>query len=265
LAGAGGYVLARRALAPIEEMARHARAITAERLSDRLPVGNPDDDLGRLAAVFNATIGRLEHSFEHTRRFAADVSHQLRTPLTAIRAVGEVSLRDRRDADAYRFVISSMLEEVDRLGHLVNQLLTLSRGETGQPKLCRQAIDVARLADDVAGQLGVLAEEKEQSLIVDAHGAPHALGDPIAVRQALINLVDNAIKYTPAGGHICIRAWESETAAVIEVNDDGPGIAKMAVEANGGELRLESTLSVGSTFRVSLPLAGASALARRTA
>ena len=114
-AGFGGYSLARRALAPVERMAERARTITAERLSDRLPVDNPDDELGRLATVFNETLGRLEASFEQMRRFTADVSHELRTPLTAIRSVGEVGLREPRDEPAYRAIIGSMLEEVDRL------------------------------------------------------------------------------------------------------------------------------------------------------
>ena len=115
LAGLGGYTLARRALVPVERMTDRARSITAERLSDRLPVENPDDEMGRLATVFNETLGRLEASFEQMRRFTSDVSHQLRTPLTSIRSVGEVGLRDHRDEPAYRGIIGSMLEEADRL------------------------------------------------------------------------------------------------------------------------------------------------------
>src|SRR6185436_17269345 len=115
VAGLGGYTLARRALAPVDRMAERARSITAERLTDRLPVDNPDDELGRLASVFNDTLTRLESSFDQMRRFAADASHELRTPLTAIRTVGEVGLRGKRDVSAYREVIGSMLEEVDGL------------------------------------------------------------------------------------------------------------------------------------------------------
>src|SRR5262249_8212102 len=124
IAGFGGYGLARRALVPVSQMADRARTITAERLSERLPVVNPDDELGQLAAVFNDTFARLEQSFEQLRRFTADASHELRTPLTAIRSVGEVGLRERRDERAYREIIGSMLEEADRLAHLVDSLLT---------------------------------------------------------------------------------------------------------------------------------------------
>src|SRR5947208_10910981 len=164
VAGLGGYVLARRALCPINRMAERARSINAERLNDRLPVDNPDDELGRLATVFNETLTRLESSFEQMRRFTADASHELRTPLTAIRSVGEVGLRGRRDEAAYREIIGSMLEEVDRLALLVDRLLTLSRADTGQTKLSIDIVDLSELAEEIAEQLGVLAEEKNQSI-----------------------------------------------------------------------------------------------------
>ena len=159
-AGLGAYALARRALAPIERMTERARLITAERLNERLPVHNPDDEMGRLAAVFNETLSRLEESFEQMRRFTADVSHELRTPLTAIRSVGEVGLRGHRDSQVYRTIIGSMLEEADRLATLVDRLLTLSRAETGQGKLSIEALDLQSLAENIASHLGVLAEER---------------------------------------------------------------------------------------------------------
>jgi signal transduction histidine kinase len=241
VAGVGGYVLARRALAPVE------------------------------------------HSYEQMRRFTADVSHQLRTPLTAIRSVGEVGLRaGRRDESNYRTIIGSMLEETDRLAVLVDRLLTLSRAETKQALLQPDAVNLAELAEDVAGHLGVLAEEKGQSLSVDAAGAPTAVADRLVLRQALINLVDNAIKFTPAGGRISIRVSASDGTALVDVSDTGPGIpidsrgrifdrfyrgdddagtgtglglsiAKGAVEANGGALTLAHSGPDGTTFRMTLP------------
>ena len=282
VAGVGGYVLARRALAPIERMTSHARTITAERLSDRLPVDNPDDEMGRLAAVFNQTLGRLEQSFEQMRRFTADVSHQLRTPLTAIRSVGEVGLRaGRRDEASYRAIIGSMLEEADRLSVLVDRLLSLSRAETHQSTLTPDSVSLVELAEDVVGHLGVLAEEKGQSLSVDATGRPTAVIDRVVLRQALINLVDNAIKFTPSGGQVSVRVTSDDGTAVVDVTDTGPGIpsearerifdrffrgdelaasvtglglsiAKGAVEANGGQLTLERSDAQGTTFRIRL-------------
>ena len=284
LAGLGGYTVARRALAPVERMTDRARTITAERLAERLPVGNPDNEMGRLATVINGTLARLEESFEQMRRFTADVSHELRTPLTAIRSVGEVGLRGgRRDEGEYRAIIGSMLEEVDRLAGLVDRLLTLSRAETGEARLSREPIDLKALADSVVSDLAVLAEEKGQTVVVEADGASRAMGDRLMLRQALMNLVDNAIKFSAANSAIAIRVSQSGARALVDVVDRGPGvpaaarehifdrfyrasgseqangtglglsIAKSAVDANGGTLTLERSDASGSTFRMTVP------------
>jgi len=292
IAGLGGYTLARRALLPIERMAERARTITAERLHDRLPVHNPDDEMGRLADVFNETLARLEGSFEQMRRFTADVSHQLRTPLTAIRSVGEVGLREHRDEAAYRGIVESMLEEADRLASLVDRLLMLSRAETGETRAAAEVFDLYGLAEEVAGYLEVLAEEKRQSIVCERTGAPQAVADRFAIRQALINLVDNAIKFSPVGGQIRIRVAETRGEAIVDVTDSGGGIdpaarerifdrfyraadtetlgaglglsiAKGAVEASGGRLMLAASGAGGSTFQMALPRAKPSL--RRTA
>src|SRR5262245_10629674 len=223
-AGLGGYVLARRALAPVDRMAERARSINAERLNDRLPVDNPDDELGRLATVFNETLTRLESSFDQMGRFTADASHELRTPLTAIRSVGEVGLRGHRDELAYREIIGSMLEEVDRLALVVDRLLTLSRADTNQARLSVDVVDIRELAEEVAEQLGVLAEEKNQSIRVRSADIPRWIGDRVVLRQALLNLVDNAIKYTPAGGNIEVSVTQASGGTTIDVTDTGPGI-----------------------------------------
>lgn len=223
-AGVGGYYLARRALAPLARMTERARAITASRLGDRLPIDNPRDELGRLASVFNETLGRLESSFTEMRRFTSNVSHELRTPLTAMRSVGEVGLREPRDAASYRAVVESMLEEADRLSGLVDRLLTVSRADPGERARAVETIDLADLADNVVAHLGVLAEEKQQSMVVVRNGRPTCRGDRSALRQAVINLVDNAIKYTPAGGEIRVRLAGSPAGSVLEVTDTGPGV-----------------------------------------
>ena len=284
-AGLGGYWLARGALAPVNRMAERARAITAERLGERLPVDNPADELGRLALVFNGTLSRLESSFEQMRRFTSDVSHELRTPLTAIRSVGEIGLREPRDEAAYREIIGSMLEDSHRLSGLVERLLALSRADTGDVKLSPEAIDLGELAENVTTHLAVLAEEKQQSVTVDRVGAPWCIGDRLVLRQALINLVDNAIKYAPAGGRIRVRVANEADGATLEVSDTGPGIlperqhrifdrfyrgahdhsgessgvglglaiAKWAVEANLGTLSYEPAEGGGAAFRITLP------------
>jgi heavy metal sensor kinase len=283
-AAVGGYSLARRALGPVDGMAERARAVTATSLSDRLPIDNPHDELGRLASVFNTMLGRLESSFEQMRSFAADVSHELRTPLTAIRSVGEVALREPRNDESYRAAIGSMLEDVDRLTRLTERLLLLSRADSGQLTLSIDTVDLRDLADDVTGQLGVLAEEKHQSMTIEHEGRPVCQADQVVLRQAVINLVDNAIKFTPTGGTIRIRAAETDGQATLEVHDTGPGIpgerqprmferfdrggrpdgaggvglglaiAKWAVEANLGKLSYEHPQGEGSIFRMSFPM-----------
>src|SRR5262245_31597525 len=285
LALAGGYFLAGGVLAPVGAMADKAREITAESLAQRLPVENPEDEFGRLAGVFNDTLSRLQDSFERLRRFTADASHELRTPLTAMRSVGEVALQGPRDPAAYRDVIGSMLEEVDRLTRLVESLLTLTRAESGRIQPTRDVVDLGDLATSVTDHLRVLAEEKDQRLTVEIRSALKAEGDPGILRQGLINLLDNAIKYTPTKGTIDVRVRETSSGdGAIEVEDTGPGIASVdrdriferfyrvdaararesggfglglaitrwAAEVNGGRIELESEEGHGSLFRMVL-------------
>jgi len=284
-AGLGGYWLARGALSPIDRMADRARMITADRLGERLPIENPTDELGKLASIINDTLARLEASFEQMQTFTAQVSHELRTPLTAIRSVGEVGLQRSRDAADYRTVIADMLEDTDRLSNLVERLLLLSKGDTGQIALSSEAIDLCDLTRSVVSHLSVLAEEKEQSLTADCQETCQCRGDRLVLRQALINLVDNAVKYTPRGGQIRVQVADGPTGPTIEVSDTGPGVpstfrhqmfdrfwrgatdraadstgdglglalAKWAVEANHGALTYEESEPSGSIFRVRLP------------
>ena len=287
LAIAGGYFLAGRALSPIRVMAAKAHEINADRLSERLPVDNPDDEFGQLAAVFNETLVRLEDSFERLRSFTADASHELRTPLTAIRSVGEVAMQENLDAAASREVIGSMLEETHRLTKLVDSLLVLSRADAGTVLLTRERTDLAVLAAEACDCLQVLAEEKEQTLTVAAPVTVAAEVDRPTLRQAWINLPDNAIKYTPARGHIHVAVGVAQSGqATIAVSDDGPGIApehwqkiyerfyrvdkgrlregggaglglsiaRWAVNANNGRIELDCTEGRGCTFRMYLPL-----------
>ena len=283
LSVAGGYFLAGRALSPISAMASKAREITAESLSQRLPVGNPDDELGRMATVFNDTLARLEDSFERLRAFVANASHELRTPLTAIRSVGEVALRRPLDAASARDVIGSMLEEVGRLTRMVECLLGLARAEPGgMPS--REDVDLAAMAVSVVDLVRVLAEEKGQEVSIDVRTPATVRGDLATLRQALTNLLDNAIRYTPAHGRIKLSVGPGPGGKpMVEVEDDGPGIvpedrerifdrfyrasngqggkaegtglglaiARSAVEANGGRLEYESAAEGGSRFRMS--------------
>ncbi len=287
LAVAGGWFVARRSLAPVGAMAAHAKEISATSLSQRLPVANPHDELGRLATVFNATLQRLENSFAELRRFAADASHELRTPLTALRAEGEVALNNARDPEQFRQSIGAMLEEAQRLQDLVDSLLTLARAEADQQPLSRLPLELGALTREVVESLRILADEKHQQLAAELNGEVSIAGDAALLRHALLNLVHNAIRYTSTNGRVTVRCSRRDRDAVIEVADTGEGIApehqvkvferfyrvdktrsraeggaglglaiaKLAVERHGGRIELESAPGKGSTFAIVLPAA----------
>jgi heavy metal sensor kinase len=285
LAGLGGYVLARRALAPIDHLAIEARRVTAERLHERVSVPNQHDEIGRLAAVINDTFARLESSFDKLRRFTADASHELRTPLAVIRGIGEAGLVETRTPGEYKEAIGSMLEEIDRLTTLVDTLLRLSHGDAGSVHLSREPLDLGQLARDVAASLGVLAEERGQRISIEGAEGLSVRADRLVLREAITNVIDNAIKYSPTGTSIAVSILADGNQAVVEVTDQGPGvaaehrerifdrffrvdtarsrdaggtglglaIAQWAVEINGGSIRVDAGATGGSVFRISLP------------
>jgi heavy metal sensor kinase len=282
LAAIGGYLIATRSLRPLDAMARQARRISSESLSKRLPNPNPNDELGRLATVFNETLGRLEASFAELQRFTADASHELRSPLTALRAVGEVALRDGTDPAALRETIGSMLEEAQRLTDLVDALLTLARMDATKAAAAREEVNIARLLDEVRDQFEVLANEKHQTITVTCPADVTVQADRTLLYLALVNLVHNAIQHAPADSQISITAMRSAHTTDISVKDNGSGIpreyhekifdrffrvdkarsrtyggtglglaiAKQAVERNSGRIILEDNSPAGSVFRI---------------
>ena len=175
----------------------------------------------------NGTLARLEGSrSRQLRRFTSDASHELRTPLTAIRSVGEVGLQKQGAIEDYRETIGSMLEETGRLSHLVDSLLTISRAESAQVRLVPTAISVLPFVRDTASVLDVLAEEKEQRLSIEGDETIQVQADGAILRQVLLNLLDNAIKYSPSGARISVHvsASSDDQMAIVEIADDGPGI-----------------------------------------
>jgi heavy metal sensor kinase len=287
----GGSLLAKRMLSPVGAMADAAGRITAERLSERLPIEDAEDEFGRLAGVFNQTLARLQDAFERLQRFTADASHELRTPLTALRSVGEVALRAPDFHQRSRETIVSMLEESERLTQLVDGLLMLTRESTEAYRARFAPVDLGKLSSEVVELLRALSEEREQRLDALAEGDVVVHGDHGTLRQALINLVDNAIKYTPRGGSIRVHVHPAGGAdVVVQVSDTGPGIAeehrhriferfyrvdhdrsrstggaglglaiaRWAAELNGGRIELESTPGEGSTFTLRVPRAAPS-------
>ena len=284
LASLGGYFVSRRSLLPVAAMAEQAKQITSESLAERLPNPNPHDELGQLAAVFNQTLQRLENSFAELKRFTADASHELRTPLTALRTVGEVALRQGDNPAALRETIGSMLEEAERLNDLIESLLTLARMEGGKVSIKLEPVKLAELAGEVCDNLGVLAAQRHQTIKLADDGIT-VMADRFLLRQALMNIVHNAVRYSPPQTHIAMRAMERNGQAVIEVADQGPGIAlehqqkiferfyqvdqsrsrsegghglglaiaKWSVEHQAGCIELESEFGKGSVFRIVLP------------
>ena len=282
---AGGFVLSGRLLAPVRAMAAAAEGITDRRLAERLPVRNPTDEFGRLATVVNAMLGRIEDAFDRLRRFTSDASHELRTPLASMRAVGEAALSGPNDSPGYRRTISSMLEETDRLAALVEDLLLLAREDSEAYRSRFESVDMGKLAADVADVLRPVSEESGQALTCAAEPKVLVRGDRTILRQAIVNLVDNAIRYTPRGGAIELRVRAEDGAAEVLVGDTGPGIApehrervferfyrietdrsratggaglglpiaRWAVDLHGGTLELESEVGRGSTFRIRMP------------
>jgi len=281
-----GYLAAGRALAPLAVMTERARRLSARPLSERLPVSDPRNEIGRLALIFNDTLDRLEDSFAELRRFTADASHELRTPLTAIRTVGEVALR-QNDPDKLRDSLGSMLEEVDHMNRLIERLLFLAQADQEAIAVRLAPTAVRDVVVDVADSLGVLAAEKQQ--IIDLHDARDvsAVADEALLRLALMNLLQNAIRYSPEGKTIRLRTVSSAAHAMVEVADEGPGIpeqhhsrvferfyrvdksrarvdggaglglaiVKWAAERMHGTVELDSKVGQGSVFRVRLPLA----------
>jgi heavy metal sensor kinase len=285
-AGFAGYSLAGRMLSPIEEMVNRVRQITVERLSERLPNADVDNELGRLARVFNEALARLEHAFDQLRRFTSDCSHELRTPLALIRSLGEVGLHKNGTCDEYRDVIGSMLEEVYRLTTLVDDLLAMARADSGCLRLERTAVPLMEVAREAANLFDVLIEEKSLRLVLEGDEHAEVEGDSLFLRQTLANLIHNAVKFSPVGETVSIRVRNGATDCVsVEVQDHGPGIssedrdkvfdrfyradksgqrefggaglglsiAKWVVEAHGGSIGLGSVAGQGCTFRISLP------------
>jgi two-component system, OmpR family, sensor kinase len=223
LAAAGGRLMARAALRPVDEMALAARRIDAEALARRITVRGTGDELDRLAETLNGMLARLENTFGNMRRFSADAAHELRTPLTALKGTLEVALRAERSGAEYRAALASALEEVERLVRLAEDLLLLSRSSAG-PESPRARVELEGLVLDVADVGARLAKDHGVSVRVGAVAPVAVLGDAGALRRALLNLVENGVKYTPAGGRVEISVAEVGGDVVMAVEDTGPGI-----------------------------------------
>jgi heavy metal sensor kinase len=284
-AAVGGWFLARRALAPVDAMVEAARRIEAEDLSQRLVAGTEqNDELGRLAAVLNDMLARLERSFAAVRYFSADAAHELRTPLTILKGELEVALRSSSAEDEYRRVLASCLEEVDRLSALVEDLLFLARSDSGAVNRPQIPVNLDEVLNDVTPALQILADAAEVSFSAASSQPLWVPGNTPMLFRLIFNLGENAIKYTPAGGKVTITLSQHDQTAVLAVQDTGPGIppeeqarifdrfyrgdrarsrggtglglalARSIVLLHSGQITVESQPGQGSCFRVVLPL-----------
>ncbi len=283
----GGYLLVRRALTPVEQIARAAERITQHNLSERLPVAQTGDELERLSLSLNRMIARLDDAFQNSKRFVADASHDLRTPLTILRGELESFAADARLDAELRDRAGSLLEEAVHLGKIVEQLFTLSRLDDGEARTEWTNFDLSDLAGSTADQMNLLAEDKGIAIAVEAKLPVLVTGNRGRLKQVIVNLLDNAIKYTPAHGAIQLRVFASNAHAVLEVADNGIGIpaeslphiferfyrvdaarsaesesaglglaiVKAICTAHGAKIEAESAGGKGTRFRIILPLA----------
>jgi heavy metal sensor kinase len=284
---AGGYLLMRRALRPIDEITQSAERITSRNLGERLPAPKTGDELERLSVGLNRMIARLDESFQHIDRFSADASHELRTPLTILRGELEAAAQQRQITLELRETLGSALEETERLSRIVESLMAISRLDAGEARVDLARFDLAELASSTTEQMRLLAEDKNIALRCEAERHVRVVGDSARLKQVIVNLVDNAIKYTPAGGFVVVKVYASNGRAALEVKDNGVGIPpeaaphiferfyrvdkarsrqmggaglglsiiKAIVTAHGGQVRVESVEGKGSRFLIELPVA----------
>lgn len=282
----GGLYLAHQSLRPVHAVTTHARRITAENLDQTITVRNPRDEIGQLAATINEMILRLRDSFARIRQFSADASHELRTPLTIMRGEIELALRTPHSDQAYRRVLASTLEEILRLTSITDNLLFLAKADRGLHEFHMDRVDLGSLTDELYEDSRVLASPKNISITLTNAERVTIVGDRIRLRQLFLNLIDNAIKYTPEGGSVSFGVARKNGTALFEVSDTGVGIpqeelgkvfdrfyrvdkarsremggsglglsiARWIAELHRGSIVVHSEINKGSTFTVQLPI-----------
>ena len=279
-----GWWLARKALRPVERMTSQAEGIGIDRLHERIEVPQAQDEIGHLAVTLNAMLDRLERGVDEKHRLITDASHDLRTPLAAMRAELDVSLMDDTLAPSAREVLESTREEVDRMSRIVNNLLTLARVDEGRLELLTTQVDLADAVETAVRSLRPLAAAKGLRLKVDGEHY-EVQADPQRLHQALTNFIENAIKFSAAGGEVRVSAWRQNGEAGVTVQDTGPGIpadareqvfdrfyradpargregsgsglglsiCREVADAHGGRVWVESEEGKGSSFSLALP------------
>ena len=285
LAGLGGLFLAERALKPVQQITKTAQNIEGSDLSQRINV-KTDDELGRLASTLNEMIGRLEESFNRQRQFTADASHELRTPLAIMQAEATLALSKERTPDDYRKSLETISQESDYMSSVISKLLFLARSDAGKEQLNFEGVELKELITGLSANIEVLAQDKGIKFAVDAKEELTVNGDKVKLRQLFINILENAVRYTPADGLISVSLVKQESNAVVSISDTGIGIppehlphiferfyrvdkararadggvglglaiAKIIAESHKGTITVASEVGKGTTFTISLPL-----------
>ena len=284
-AGGGGVFLARRALKPVDEMTQKARSIEEHDLSQRIGV-KTKDELGRLASTLNEMIERLEKAFKRQKQFTGDASHELRAPLAIIEAESTLTLHKGRTKSEYQQSLETVSQEARRMSRIVDQLLALARADSGKEKLSLRRVNLSRMVAKLSSDMEMLCRDKGLRYGLGQMENLVVKGDRVKLRQLLLNILDNAIRYTPRGGEISVSVQAEGEMAVVSISDAGIGIppedlphiferfyrvdkarsrseggsglglaiAKHIAEIHGGKIEVESKVDTGSTFRVYLPV-----------
>src|SRR4030042_987141 len=293
VASLGGQFLANKALKPVDSITHTARIITSKNLNQRIKPPKVKEEISRLIETFNDMISRLDQSFHQIKQFTSDASHELKTPLTILKGETEVTLRKERTSYEYQQILRSNLEEINRMSQIVDDLLFLSKTDIGEIRLNKQNINLTKVLKEVVVHMNILAQSKNLQISVSNHHEDiHIFGDSLRIRELLLNLITNGIKYTEEGGEIRIslkkdnhldnsfnfvRIIFSDTGIGISIEDQerifdrffrvdkarsreqggsglGLSICKWIVDAHQGEIRVESDVGKGSSFIVKLPL-----------
>jgi heavy metal sensor kinase len=283
---AGGWILSGGILRPIKEISSTAERISASNLNQRIPVSGVDDELSRLIKTINTMMDRLEAAFDQMKQFSMDIAHELKTPLTIIKGEAELAIEQTLTTDEYKRLVANILEEITRISHIIDDLLTLAKAEAKQITIKQEPVELLGIVEDIYEDALILAVNKNISVQYAEKESATVFGDNLRLQQLFRNLLVNAIKFTPQNGVISLSLKKVNDFVDISIQDSGIGIPKESLEkifhrfyrvdearsrskggsglglaiskwiteAHGGSIKVESAVGEGSIFTVSLPL-----------